>query len=114
MGDRLRALTGAVVVAAGGGWLQTHAPEAFKVASRGVQLPLEVYKVDQEKGWGVRCRQDIPIGTFVCEYVGELISEEMAVRGAETNAAIRGAPFEPGRGHGRSDCRLFLFKFFKI
>ena len=27
------------------------------------------------KGWGVRCAADIPTGTFVCSYVGELVHE---------------------------------------
>uniref|UniRef100_A0A452E511 [histone H3]-lysine(9) N-methyltransferase n=1 Tax=Capra hircus TaxID=9925 RepID=A0A452E511_CAPHI len=32
----------------------------------------------QNMGWGVRSLQDIPLGTFVCEYVGELISDSEA------------------------------------
>uniref|UniRef100_A0A3Q3X190 SET domain-containing protein n=1 Tax=Mola mola TaxID=94237 RepID=A0A3Q3X190_MOLML len=31
-----------------------------------------------KKGWGVRALQNIPQGTFVCEYVGEIISEAEA------------------------------------
>ncbi len=30
------------------------------------------------KGWGVRCREDIPAGAFVCSYVGELVTDHMA------------------------------------
>ena len=29
-------------------------------------------------GWGVRALQTIPQGTFICEYVGELISDAEA------------------------------------
>jgi len=49
-----------------------------QVTSNGVRLPLQVFKVSQEKGWGLRCCADIPAGTFVCEYMGELISEKEA------------------------------------
>lgn len=31
-----------------------------------------------DKGWGIRAKQNIPRGTFVCEYVGELIPEFVA------------------------------------
>ncbi|EEC11008.1 histone-lysine N-methyltransferase, bat/ehmt, putative [Ixodes scapularis] len=30
------------------------------------------------KGWGVRTLQDIPRGTFVCEYIGEILSDSEA------------------------------------
>lgn len=30
------------------------------------------------KGWGVRCRDPIPAGTFVCCYTGELITDAIA------------------------------------
>lgn len=30
------------------------------------------------KGWGVRTLKDIPRGTFVCEYIGEIISDSEA------------------------------------
>ena len=42
--------------------------------TRGVTLPLEVF-MTRTKGWGVRCAADIPTGTFVCSYVGELVHE---------------------------------------
>uniref|UniRef100_T1IV76 Histone-lysine N-methyltransferase n=1 Tax=Strigamia maritima TaxID=126957 RepID=T1IV76_STRMM len=32
----------------------------------------------QGKGWGVRTLRDIPQGTFICEYIGELISDSEA------------------------------------
>uniref|UniRef100_A0A8C0IJH6 Euchromatic histone lysine methyltransferase 1 n=1 Tax=Bubo bubo TaxID=30461 RepID=A0A8C0IJH6_BUBBB len=38
---------------------------------------LQLYRT-QKMGWGVRTMQDIPLGTFVCEYVGELISDSEA------------------------------------
>lgn len=50
-----------------------------RVSQHGIKLPLEIFKT-KNKGWGVRCRNPIPIGTFVCEYCGELIDEEEAER----------------------------------
>ena len=38
---------------------------------------LELFKT-KRRGWGVRARHDIPKGTFVCEYVGELITDSKA------------------------------------
>lgn len=32
------------------------------------------------KGWGVRALRDIPRGTFVCEYIGEIITDSEADR----------------------------------
>mmetsp|Transcript_30719 Transcript_30719/g.73132 ORF Transcript_30719/g.73132 Transcript_30719/m.73132 type:complete len:1027 (-) Transcript_30719:155-3235(-) len=48
-----------------------------KVVSKGLKLPLEVFMTGS-KGWGVRCSRKIPSGSFVCEYVGEVISHEEA------------------------------------
>ena len=48
--------------------------------SRGIQLPLEIFKTHNGRGWGVRCSEDIAIGTFVCDYVGKLITDPQAVR----------------------------------
>lgn len=38
---------------------------------------LQLFRTSK-KGWGVRALQDIPQGTFICEYVGEIISEAEA------------------------------------
>ena len=39
---------------------------------RGIELPLEVFKVGGQRGWGLRCASAITSGTFVCCYIGEL------------------------------------------
>jgi SET domain len=31
--------------------------------------------------WGLRCRKDLKAGAFVCAYVGDIITDEEAVRG---------------------------------
>ena len=30
------------------------------------------------RGWGLRCLDDIPMGTFVCTYAGQILNEDMA------------------------------------
>ncbi|NXH20772.1 EHMT1 methyltransferase, partial [Bucco capensis] len=48
-----------------------------RVVQNGLRTRLQLYRT-QKMGWGVRTTQDIPLGTFVCEYVGELISDSEA------------------------------------
>lgn len=40
-------------------------------------MPLEVFMTNG-KGWGVRCRESIPVGAFVTTYVGQLVTDAMA------------------------------------
>uniref|UniRef100_A0A8D2LMF4 Euchromatic histone lysine methyltransferase 1 n=1 Tax=Varanus komodoensis TaxID=61221 RepID=A0A8D2LMF4_VARKO len=47
---------------------------AFLLPSR---ARLQLFRT-RKMGWGVRTMQDVPLGTFVCEYVGELISDSEA------------------------------------
>ena len=51
----------------------------LRTSQRGVTVPLEVFATSS-KGWGVRPRVDLPAGTFVCVYVGEIISRAEATR----------------------------------
>ncbi|XP_077398421.1 histone-lysine N-methyltransferase EHMT1 isoform X2 [Vanacampus margaritifer] len=48
-----------------------------RVVQNGLRTRLELFRTSK-KGWGVRALQDIPQGTYVCEYVGEIISEAEA------------------------------------
>lgn len=48
-----------------------------RVVQNGLRARLQLFRT-KKKGWGVRALQTIPQGTFVCEYVGEIISEEEA------------------------------------
>ncbi|GFZ18629.1 histone-lysine N-methyltransferase SUVR5 [Actinidia rufa] len=48
-----------------------------RVLQNGVQVKLEVFKTEK-KGWAVRTREAILRGTFVCEYIGEVIDEQEA------------------------------------
>jgi len=44
-----------------------------RVVQNGSKIKLKIYKT-KEMGWGVKTLEDISQGTFVCEYVGEVIS----------------------------------------
>lgn len=48
-----------------------------RVLQNGVRVKLEVFKTE-DKGWAVRAGESIARGTFVCEYVGEVIDEKEA------------------------------------
>lgn len=53
-----------------------------RVVQRGRQVPLQIFKT-YSKGWGVRSTQFIPKGTYVEQYIGEVITvEEGDARGA--------------------------------
>jgi histone-lysine N-methyltransferase SETDB1 len=53
------------------------------VVQNGVRVRMQLFRT-QSKGWGLRCLDDIPKGTFVCTYAGHLLTEEMSdTRGQE-------------------------------
>lgn len=46
-----------------------------------MKLPLQVFECQQRaKGWGVRTLRQIPRGTFVAEYTGEILTDMEADR----------------------------------
>ncbi|XP_010875942.3 histone-lysine N-methyltransferase EHMT1 isoform X3 [Esox lucius] len=48
-----------------------------RVVQNGLRVRLQLFRT-RRMGWGVRTLQEIPQGTFVCEYVGEIISDAEA------------------------------------
>ncbi|XP_022652251.1 histone-lysine N-methyltransferase EHMT2-like isoform X2 [Varroa jacobsoni] len=48
-----------------------------RVLQNGIKVHLELFKTALT-GWGVRALQEIPKGSFVCEYVGEVITDKEA------------------------------------
>ncbi|KAK8717532.1 hypothetical protein V6N13_044795 [Hibiscus sabdariffa] len=48
-----------------------------RVLQNGVRVKLEVFET-KNKGWGVRAGEPILSGTFVCEYIGEILDEQEA------------------------------------
>ncbi|XP_076021920.1 histone-lysine N-methyltransferase SETDB2 isoform X2 [Genypterus blacodes] len=43
-----------------------------RLVQRGIRVRLQVFQTD-DRGWGVRCRDDVDGGTFVCIYAGVLL-----------------------------------------
>lgn len=48
-----------------------------RVTQRGIQLPLQIFRTSS-RGWGLRCKREIQMGEFICAYIGEIITNEMA------------------------------------
>ncbi|KAL8539499.1 hypothetical protein ACS0TY_001206 [Phlomoides rotata] len=48
-----------------------------RVSQHGPYYQLEIFKTES-RGWGVRSRDNIKKGSFICEYVGELLQEKEA------------------------------------
>ncbi|XP_071476179.1 histone-lysine N-methyltransferase SETDB1-like [Diadema antillarum] len=48
-----------------------------RVVQNGLSLRLQVFKTTN-RGWGIRCLDDIPKGMFVCTYAGQIWDEEEA------------------------------------
>ncbi|KAK9991699.1 hypothetical protein SO802_026684 [Lithocarpus litseifolius] len=45
-----------------------------RVVQRGITAKLQVFWTPEGKGWGLRTLQDLPRAAFVCEYVGEIVT----------------------------------------
>ncbi|XP_027088342.2 probable inactive histone-lysine N-methyltransferase SUVR2 [Coffea arabica] len=45
-----------------------------RVVQRGITRKLQVFLTDDGKGWGLRTLEELPKGAFVCEYVGEILT----------------------------------------
>ncbi|XP_022953604.1 histone-lysine N-methyltransferase SUVR4-like isoform X2 [Cucurbita moschata] len=45
-----------------------------RVVQRGITRKLQVFFTSEGKGWGLRTLEDLPKGSFVCEYAGEILT----------------------------------------
>ncbi|KAG6496762.1 hypothetical protein ZIOFF_044634 [Zingiber officinale] len=45
-----------------------------RLVQRGITRNLQVFRTSEEKGWGLRTLDELPRGAFVCEYVGEVLT----------------------------------------
>ncbi|KAL2941293.1 Histone-lysine N-methyltransferase SUVR4 [Bienertia sinuspersici] len=45
-----------------------------RVVQRGITRNLQVFWTPEGKGWGLRTLEDLPKGAFICEYVGEVVT----------------------------------------
>ncbi|GMH28830.1 hypothetical protein Nepgr_030673 [Nepenthes gracilis] len=48
-----------------------------RVSQHGIKFQLEIFKTES-RGWGVRSLSSIPSGSFICEYLGELLEDKEA------------------------------------
>lgn len=48
-----------------------------RVSQHGINIRLEIFKT-RSRGWGARSLNSIPSGSFICEYVGELLQDSEA------------------------------------
>jgi histone-lysine N-methyltransferase SETDB1 len=54
-----------------------------RVVQNGIIIRLQLFKT-ANKGWGLRCLDDIPKGTFICTYAGHILTDELSdTRGQE-------------------------------
>ncbi|KAL3499725.1 hypothetical protein ACH5RR_038818 [Cinchona calisaya] len=70
-----------------------------KVTQHGIKIQLEIFKTES-RGWGVRSLYSIPSGSFICEYVGELLEDKEAELRAGSDEYL----FDIGKSYG--DCSL--------
>ncbi|KAK9944999.1 hypothetical protein M0R45_010532 [Rubus argutus] len=47
-----------------------------RVVQRGLTCNLQVFFTSEGKGWGLRTLDDLPKGAFVCEFVGEILTNK--------------------------------------
>ncbi|KAL8121954.1 putative inactive histone-lysine N-methyltransferase SUVR2 [Apium graveolens] len=45
-----------------------------RVVQRGITANLQVFMTPGAKGWGLRTLENLPKGAFICEYVGEIVT----------------------------------------
>uniref|UniRef100_A0A182W7G5 Histone-lysine N-methyltransferase n=1 Tax=Anopheles minimus TaxID=112268 RepID=A0A182W7G5_9DIPT len=50
-----------------------------RVVQNSLQMKLQVYRT-HDKGWGIRCLNDVSKGSFICIYAGHLITDEASDR----------------------------------
>ncbi|CAL9044168.1 histone-lysine N-methyltransferase SUVR5 isoform X1 [Musa acuminata AAA Group] len=53
-----------------------------RVLQKGIQVKLEIFRTEK-KGWAVRAGEAISRGSFVCEYIGEVLNDHEASRWGE-------------------------------
>ncbi|KAF6144451.1 hypothetical protein GIB67_024678 [Kingdonia uniflora] len=45
-----------------------------RIVQRGITCSLQVFMTPEDKGWGLRTLKKLPKGAFICEYVGEIVT----------------------------------------
>lgn len=52
----------------------------MRIVQRGLRFRLQIYRTSNNCGWGVRTLEQIPSGSFVAKYTGEVITDKEAER----------------------------------
>lgn len=78
-----------------------------RVVQRGTVHAFQLFKTET-KGWSIRALCDIPKGSFVCEYVGEIISDEEAERREDDSFLFD----LDNRNYFRNNVFAYLFSFY--
>ncbi|XP_059628565.1 probable inactive histone-lysine N-methyltransferase SUVR2 [Cornus florida] len=61
-----------------------------RVVQRGIACNLQVFLTNDGKGWGLRTLEELPKGAFVCEYVGEILTNmELYERNNQSSGNLR-------------------------
>lgn len=61
-----------------------------RVVEKGRQVPLQIFRTDNNRGWGVKTMRELKRGQFVDRYFGEIITlEEANLRRAKSSMAQR-------------------------
>lgn len=76
-----------------------------RVVQRGTEMKLCIFRTSNGRGWGVKTLRSIKKGSFVTQYVGEVItSEEAEKRGKEYDAAGRTYLFDLDYNETEEQC----------
>lgn len=70
-----------------------------RVSQHGIKIQLEIFKTGS-RGWGVRSLNSITSGSFICEYIGELLEDKEAEQRTGNDEYL----FDIGQNY--SDCSL--------
>ncbi|WCJ43765.1 Histone-lysine N-methyltransferase SUVR4 [Euphorbia peplus] len=61
-----------------------------RVVQRGVRCSLQVFMTGEGKGWGVRTVEKLAKGSFICEYIGEILTNtELYYRNQQNSGSER-------------------------
>ncbi|XP_048319986.2 histone-lysine N-methyltransferase, H3 lysine-9 specific SUVH6 [Ziziphus jujuba] len=71
-----------------------------RVSQHGIKFQLEIFKTET-RGWGVRSLNSISSGSFICEYIGELLEEK------DADAKTSNDEYLFDIGNNYNDCSLW-------
>ena len=77
-----------------------------RVVQKGLKIPLQIFEcTEKAKGWGVKALAKITKGNFICEYIGEILTDLEADRRTDDSFFF---------DLGASEVSFFLFYIFSL